>query len=40
VLMLINGCAGGSEAMPLRFVAVLICLGCLGNNELRLELLG
>jgi len=28
----IKGCVDGSEAVPLYFVAVLICCGCLGNN--------
>ena len=30
----IRGCVDGSEAVPLRFVAVLICRGCLGNDVL------
>ena len=30
----IGGCVDGSEAVPLRFVAVLICRGCLGNDVL------
>ena len=38
-MRVVRGCVDGTEAVPLLFVAVLICWGCLGNNSLCCELM-
>lgn len=37
-MRVVRGCVDGTEAVPLLFVAVLICWGCLGNGGLCREL--
>ena len=37
-MRVVKGCVDGTEAMPLLFVAVLICWVCLGNSSLCHEL--